>query len=339
MNEQLQVLQALYDTLRAGQDAALVTVVRSRGSAPRGPGAKMLLSAAGLPTGTTGGGSAEHAAQQAAMRALRERHSGFHEFVLHNSEAADLGMICGGEITVYIQYIAAAQVDIAAALLAALQAPEDSWLVTRMREDTPWQCAIYTAGGGLTGALALDAAAITPHCGGQPVWLAEQSCFIEPLSQSGRACVFGGGHVARALVPVLVGIGFRALVFEDREAFAKRALFPDADAIYLCDFKDFSPQRRLLPADDILIMTRGHQSDFEVLLQALASPAAYIGMMGSRHKIAATKTRVLEAGFSEADFARVHTPIGLSIGAQTPAEIAISIAAELIAHRAGYVNL
>lgn len=334
MNEQLQLYQALYDTQRAGQDAALATIIESRGSAPRGPGAKMLVPASGLPTGTIGGGSAEHAAQLAAGQVLRQRHSAFHTFKLHNNEAADLGMICGGEIDVYIQYFSAAQAKTAALLLAALQLQEDSWLITHMKEETPWQCAVYSAGGGLQGSLSLSLEEVLPHCALQPVWLEERSCFFEPLTLSGRACVFGGGHVARALVPVLSGIGFRTLVFEDRETFADKALFPDADAVYLCDFENFAPQRTLLPLDYVIIMTRGHQSDYEVLLQALASPAAYIGMMGSSRKIAATKARVMEAGFTEADFARVHTPIGLSIGAETPAEIAISIAGELIAHRA-----
>ena len=102
----------------------------------------------------------------------------------------------------------------------------------------------------------------------------------------------------------------------------------------LGDYRDIGAKVTLLPEDYVVIMTPGHQADFEVLEQALRRPTAYVGCIGSRHKVAATRARLLAAGLTDADADRIHSPIGLDIGAETPEEIAVSIAAELIAVRA-----
>ena len=163
--------------------------------------------------------------------------------------------------------------------------------------------------------------------------------YVEPISLAGVTYVFGGGHVARELVPVLEHVGFRCIVFEDRPDFATRELFPTAFGLVLGDFSAIGERIRIGPRDNVVIMTRGHGFDYEVLAQALATPAAYIGCIGSRRKVAATKARLFaEKGYTEEDFARVHTPIGLDIGAETPAEIAISVAAEMIRFRAERVG-
>ena len=157
--------------------------------------------------------------------------------------------------------------------------------------------------------------------------------FVEPVLRAGHAYVFGGGHIAQELVPLLNRLDFSPIVFDDRADFASKALFPDAARVILGDFRAVSSYAAIRPADYVVIMTRGHRYDHELLTQVLRTDAAYIGLIGSRSKIAHTKSLLFQEGFTEADFARVHTPVGLPIHAETPPEIAVSIAAEMILKR------
>ena len=159
--------------------------------------------------------------------------------------------------------------------------------------------------------------------------------FAVPVVKAGRTYIFGGGHVSQALVPVLAGLDFRPVVYDDRPEFADPALFPGAEQTLCGSFLELSRHVTVTPDDCVVIMTRGHQADYEVLTQVLRSGARYIGCIGSRKKLALCRDKLLAAGFTEAEYACVHAPIGLAIGAETPAEIAISVAAEMIAGRAG----
>ena len=151
---------------------------------------------------------------------------------------------------------------------------------------------------------------------------------------AGSVFIFGGGHVGKALVPVLAGVGFRVTVFDNRAEVARPENFPQAERVIFGDYNCIGAQVQLSPRDFAVIMTPGHQADREVLLQAMRTPACYIGCIGSRHKVAATNRYLVENGIPEAELSRIHSPIGLEIFAETPEEIAISIAAELIRHRA-----
>ena len=125
------------------------------------------------------------------------------------------------------------------------------------------------------------------------------------------------------------------VLFDDRPQAAVPEQFPQAIRIILGDYRHIFDHITITGRDYVVIMTPGHQSDFEVLSQVLTTPATYVGCIGSRHKVAATRERLAGLGFSQADMDRVHSPIGLPIGGETPEEIAISIAAEMIAHRSG----
>ena len=157
---------------------------------------------------------------------------------------------------------------------------------------------------------------------------------MEPLVRAGKVCIFGGGHVGRALVPVLAAVGFRVVLFDNRAALAKPENYPAADEVIFGDFRRIYDKVTLTPDDYAVIMTPGHQADFEILSQVLKSEAAYIGCIGSRSKVAKTQEKLRAEGYGDADIARIHSPIGLPILAETPEEIAISIAAEMIEHRA-----
>ena len=136
-------------------------------------------------------------------------------------------------------------------------------------------------------------------------------------------------------MPAVAAVGFRPVVYDDRPEFADPARFPQAEVVLCGDFLSLGEQVRVTPDDYVVIMTRGHQADYEVLAQTLRSGAKYLGCIGSKKKLALCKERLLAAGFTEEEYQRVHAPIGLAIGAETPEENAVSVTAELIAVRAG----
>jgi xanthine dehydrogenase accessory factor len=164
--------------------------------------------------------------------------------------------------------------------------------------------------------------------------------FVQPLGTAGMVIVVGAGHLSRALAPLCRAAGFRTVIMDDRAEFADRMHFPDADGVLvLSSFEACFEDLRPGPDHYVVIVTRGHEQDETVLAQALRTPAGYIGMIGSRRKREAVYGNLHRQGFTAADTARVHCPIGLAIGAQTPAEIAVSIAAELIQVRSRKRNL
>ena len=151
-----------------------------------------------------------------------------------------------------------------------------------------------------------------------------------------RVFLFGGGHVARALSKALALAEFSVEVWDDRPGMATGDFFPDAAA---CRCGPYPGALEILPVmteeDFVVVMTHGHQADFEVLSQVLRTPVKYIGCIGSKGKAAAVRERLSAAGFTEEDIRRIHSPIGLPIGGKSPGEIAISVAAQLIACRSG----
>lgn len=163
-------------------------------------------------------------------------------------------------------------------------------------------------------------------------WVKEEA---ERLSRPGRVYIFGGGHVAQALVPALAAVDFRCVVLEDREEFCKTEMFPGAEEVRLIDNSRVLEEVEISGDDWVVIMTRGHQNDLLVQSQVMHTQARYIGVIGSRKKAAALSLRLREMGWNGEDFRRVYSPIGLPIRSETPAEIAVSITAQLILERAG----
>ena len=157
-----------------------------------------------------------------------------------------------------------------------------------------------------------------------------------PISIPVRAIVFGGGHVGHATIAALAQVGFACTLFECRPEFAQSEDYPDAEQIILGDYEDIASSLSFDKRDYVFIMTYSHAFDYAILEQALRQPLAYVGFMGSRRKIAVARQRLLDAGVSEELLDTVHMPIGLDIKAETPEEIAVSVAAECILHRAMY---
>jgi xanthine dehydrogenase accessory factor len=159
---------------------------------------------------------------------------------------------------------------------------------------------------------------------------------VEPLCHQGTVVIFGAGHIGQKLAPLTKLVGFNTVVLDDRAEFANRERFDSADEVLVVDSFDQALKDLDIDGDSYLvIVTRGHTHDKTVLSHALRSGAGYIGMIGSRRKRDAIYAALEMEGVSPGELQRVHCPIGLNIGAETPEEIAVCIVAELIQERAG----
>jgi xanthine dehydrogenase accessory factor len=156
--------------------------------------------------------------------------------------------------------------------------------------------------------------------------------YSEPVNFAGKVIIFGGGHVAEALEPVLTTVGFRCVVFDSREEYVTRARFPGAYDLVAGDFGKIGDSITIGPNDYVVIVT--HNFDAVVEEQILRNECAYVGLIGSRVKAAELKNHLVVTGFSQEAVDKVHAPIGIQIKSETPAEIAVSIAAEMILARA-----
>ena len=325
----------LYERLSLGESAVLCSVIAASGSVPRGAGAKMAVFADGHTAGTVGGGSVELHARQNAADMLTGGGSGTVSYSLDKGEIGDIGMVCGGSVRIYFRLFTPADAPLAQKIAAQAAKSEDSYLIYVIDGDALSKLFVYKTGEPLP--QGLDGARILPLLGGNAAYSRgdDADIFTEPLSRQGRALIFGAGHVARALAPVLKSIGLPVYVYDSRPALLSREYFPDADDLICGGFAELSRSAGITHADAVFVMTPGHEADYDVLLGVLPSRAHYIGCIGSRHKAARTRERLRLAGFSGDDIARVRCPVGFNIGAETPAEIAVSIAAELIAVNSG----
>jgi len=173
----------------------------------------------------------------------------------------------------------------------------------------------------LTGRNAEEAGMI---CGGV------MEIYIEPLTPSPRVYIFGGGHVSLFVAQISKMVGFQVVVIDDRPQFANQERFPEAAEVIAEDFELALPQLKVNRSSYLVIVTRGHAYDQEVLEWALGQPVKYIGMIGSKKKIQTVYNNLQAKGVKPEQLQRVHAPIGLDIGALTPEEIAVSIVAEMI---------
>ena len=344
-----QLYRAILNGLRRGECAALATVIARWGSGPREPGAAMLVLEDGRTLGTVGGGLLEAQVIEIARRVLHERLPACGTFSLSESEVEAGGMLCGGRVEVLVDFLDAGEPTcdrILTTVLAAQQAGRRCWLATSIRGTD--QAGSIRTGLGLLETEGfdpgtLDAACREPErlmatrCETDPVLvqLGDTRCFLQPVAPRESVFLFGAGHIARELAPMCSALGFRTVVIDDRKDFANAERFPQAADIRVVDSFDTSlHQPDIGDSAFIIIMTHAHAHDRTVLAGALKTPARYIGMIASRRKRDIIFRSLGEEGVAAEALARVHSPIGLDIGARSPAEIAVSIAAELIAVRA-----
>jgi xanthine dehydrogenase accessory factor len=171
--------------------------------------------------------------------------------------------------------------------------------------------------------------------GDQPICGGKMEIFIEPIRVKSTLYVMGAGHIGQVVARIGKITGFRVVVVDDREEYANRERFPDADEIRLLDFSNVADEITVNQSSHIVIVTRGHQHDQSVLEAFIRSNAGYLGMLGSKRKVKEVFQNLRDHGIDTKLLDRVHAPIGVDIGARTPAEIAVSIIAEIIAHIRG----
>jgi xanthine dehydrogenase accessory factor len=333
-------VSAVHEMLSRKQPLVMALILSQEGSTPRAAGTRMLIGADGAISGTIGGGKIEAMVMESARKMMGKPGAVIESFDLTSEIADAMDMICGGKLDILMDAIDSDEANrkFFSDLLQVLDRRQKGVLVTELMEsDSPalqLRRAVLLQDGGIIGdpdfKTQMDA---VPRKLRAPVLAADggNRRFIEPVLSSGTLYLFGAGHVSLQTAILAKSVGFETVVLDDRAEFANSGRFPDADEVRVLAAFDQCLVGLDIHADSYLvILTRGHLHDKTVLHQALETPAGYIGMIGSRKKRDAIYRALEKDGFSAGDYEKVHCPIGLSIGAQTPEEIAVSIVAELI---------
>jgi xanthine dehydrogenase accessory factor len=336
---------------------AIASVVRSRGSTPRKPGAKMLVDPAGPQLGTIGGGCGEAEVLARAQRVLATGEPSLVEVSLLEEDGWESPSICGGLLDVFVERVGeqiggVPRGDFFAALDAARGDGRAAAIVTLIgasRSDAAAsrvgrKCIVDERGGQvfpfaderadeLAVAAAIESLATSRPVDREETDAARLRVFVEPVCEPPELVLVGAGHVGSALVRLASHAGFAVTVLDDRATFANPVRLPDAHAILVGDPRELLAA--LPPRRDryVVLVTRGHRLDADCLRVALEADLAYLGMIGSRRRVARIREWMLEQGASPERLERLHAPIGLDIGAETPAEIAVSILGEMVTTR------
>lgn len=343
-----ELFQEICDSLVRGNELVLATVVSHKGSTPRTSGSNMVIYSDGSISGTIGGGIIEGEVIRSAMKLFASKGARLSSYNLaRTGKADDLDIVCGGQMKILIEHLAShpGNMKMFELMCEELTNARPFFWVGRILANGELhqvERAVRTADNRWIGSLAkeLELQAMLDgfdiHNGKTALLENEKDHYVVAhVIPPDTLYLMGAGHVSKEIAVLAKQVGFRTLVFDDRAEFANAERFPGVDGVFVCNsfdsvLEDFS----VMPGGYIVIVTRGHRSDKEVLAQALRSDAGYIGMIGSRRKRESVYQSLLNEGFTREDLDRVHCPIGLSIEAETPAEIGVSIIAELIQHRA-----
>lgn len=347
----IDLFTEILQCLERGEPVVAATVVAHSGSTPRTSGSKMIVHSDGRISGTVGGGALEGDVIRSAMNLFAARGGAIRFYDLNETtNTDDLDLVCGGRMHVFLEYLPDDQATIEVyralvdsiasskrTLYAALVQGDDADLqVTRSvltddgRPVDPTQDVIP-----MSDELAEALATTGADPAARLVPLGPDRLVIEPVAPPDTVYLLGAGHVSLELARLTHHLGFRTVVIDDRPEFASEERFPTAHALRVCpDFEEvfagFTPGNDSL----VVIVTRGHRFDKKVLAQALATEAGYVGMIGSARKRDTIYRGLVDDGVDPSELDRVHCPVGLDIEAETPAELAVSIAAQLIEHRA-----
>ena len=345
MNSWITTVSQILDQ---GSPLVMATVVSHDGSTPRGTGTRMILGPDQSVSGTVGGGRIEATTLQTAYDIIGSRKWIIQSFDLTSEIADQMDMICGGRMEILIESMTPDEgtsrffkeaIQILNSRRKGVMVSELPGVSTDISQINRM---IFQENGETIGQIPMSPALMAEmnEMAGtlrMPVLKTDGNMrfLVEPARSGDTVYILGAGHVGLQTAILAQMTGFRTVVLDDRIEFANRDRFPDADEVRVLDsFTHAFHEHEILEDAYIVILTRGHLHDKTVLSQALKTPAGYIGMIGSRKK-RDTLYRALECeGFSGRDFERVFSPVGLSIGARTPEEIAVSIVAELIQVRA-----
>jgi xanthine dehydrogenase accessory factor len=343
MNEMEFLAKTVNEQLETGQPAVLVSIISMQGSTPRHSGTKMVVGADGKSYGTIGGSLLEAAAIKESRRVLTTKISRILSYELTGKDATAPDMICGGKAEILLDYLAAKPEnrEFSKQWREVIHKGKDFYLLTYLKGEgdaieISGHSIIYTDGSPFSAeSPAPDIAKLKTelHTVSDTAVLpiGDRRVIVDRIRKLKTLYCFGAGHVAVPTAHLAALTGFRVVVIDDRPEFANEERFPEAGHTLV--IKNFNRALDGFEIDRdsfIVIVTRGHQYDREVLEQALKTNAGYIGMISSRRKKEAIYEYLMAQGVKRERLEQVHSPIGIDIGGETPEEIAISIVAELI---------
>ena len=345
--------------LGEGQQAVLATVVKTKGSTPQKPGAKLLVRQDGSGVGTLGGGGVEGDIWFAAQQLLKNvGPSQFREYQLNEDLAAEEGLVCGGSMYFMIDPIyepdevlgftkeindAYSGMD-PVALATLISNPGENLLPLGSGVDTGRKLFIREDGSsvGSLGSQAIDNDAILRSKqlmvhGANEYVVTENGTeyFIEGDTSPPTLILVGGGHVSKAISSLADKLGFHVYVTDDRSEFANKERFPEAKNTVAMQPEDALQQIHITKNSFIVVATRGHRYDSVALAAAAKTSASYVGLLGSKRKIILIYEDLIKMGLPKDRIKELRAPIGLAINARTPDEIAISIISEMLMFRLG----
>jgi len=360
-----EIYRKLAEIAESKSQGALATVVSTKGSAPRKAGAKMLVLPDGSIVGTVGGGYLEAEVRREASVVMKTGGPRLLTYTLTADLAAESGMICGGTMELFVEPVAGSEAhplasepresdaaEVARHLLELLDRDEMGTVATVLRSGAvrirPGMRLLLRGDGSTAGSLAGTPIeqSIAEGCkalfregeatrvaryglhGAQPESAVD--VYLELVRNRPTAIVVGAGHVGVQVARIAKAAGFEVTVVDDRPDFATPERLPEADRVIAGDLAETLAALEIGRSSYVVLVTRGHQQDEVALRQVVNSPAAYVGMIGSRRRVQAVREQLLADGFDRARLDAVYAPIGLDIGAETPEEIAISIVAEMV---------
>jgi xanthine dehydrogenase accessory factor len=346
VNEKAKVWLAAAEVVAAARPAAFATVARKRGSLPMASDAKMLVTADGARWGTVGGGCTEADVTAQALATLKAGTPTLVSHTLNADAIGDLALSCGGTVEMFVEPLIAspALAALCRAVGQGIERRRPATVATAVAwRDGPAKLAVVGTDRlavGAVGVLETVVAESSTHHAPRTTHRHTAAyvddaagAFVEPLHPMPRVTVFGAGHVGAEVAELAAHAGFYVVVVDDRAEFANERRTPSANEIVVEDFRTVLDRLAFDRDDYVIAATRGHSFDAYIVERTAGSGAAYVGMLGSKRKRAVI-WRALEAGGVSAEaLARVRSPIGVDIGADTPAEIAVSVVAELVKHR------
>jgi xanthine dehydrogenase accessory factor len=339
------ICQKIVEFIDSGEVFAVALVLKAEGSTPRKAGVRAIIEQTGKIHGTLGGGLVEAEAQRRAVEACRSKQPVVFDMELYGANRAADVPICGGSMRIVIDPMAAEDRPSYAGMAEAVRNRQRGVMLTTVRTATQTEVRSQWF---LQEAIPSDTAfpgaekigscltCETPQLfvksdGGASPTL---QVFVEPVIPKPLLLIAGGGHIGQALALQASLVGFDITIIDDRAEFTDPALYPEGTTRRCGDIPEQIAVGPIASDTYIVIVTRGHKLDAEVLEACIHAPVAYVGMIGSRRKVALMRQNFTESGIATAEqFDRVFTPVGLDIGAVTVPEIAASITAELIAVR------
>ncbi|MGH8661034.1 MAG: XdhC family protein [Burkholderiales bacterium] len=312
-----------------GRRVALATVVATWGSSPRPAGSQLAADDAGEFVGSVSGGCVESAVISEARAILKGAPARLLAFGVSDEQAWDVGLACGGKVEIFVHSLAG-QDELLGTLRRVRATRKPAVIAIDLADGRSTLFAEGEAAGdvALRTALVAEAARAQAEDRSRVVDRDGRRCFLRVFAQPPRLALVGAVHIAQALIPMAAAAGYDITVIDPRRAFAAETRFPNVAMSHEWPesaLAAFAPDRR----SAVIALTHDPKLDDPALAAALRSDAFYVGALGSRKTHAARLTRLREQGFGDAELGRIRAPVGLAIGAVSPAEIAVSILAEL----------